>query len=118
MTQRDPAEILKAYEQLSDVTGRMRTAACREDWDDVVSLETQCAALYTRLAAIESGIAGDADYQRRKSELICKLLDDDAEIREKVSGQLTRIWQMIDGRPHVARLNAAYGAPGGDHHAG
>ena len=109
MTQRKPADILEAYEQLSEVTGRMRTAAAREDWDDVVALETECATLYTRLAAIENGVTGDADYQRRKSELICKLLDDDAEIRARVSSQMNNIWRLIDGRPTVDRLSAAYG---------
>ena len=104
------AQILAAYEHLAEVTGRMRVAAVEEDWDRVVELETECAALYTRLTTLETGASGDADYQRRKSELICKLLEDDALIRERVSGQLARIWQMIDGKPKVARLNAAYGA--------
>jgi hypothetical protein len=68
--------------------------------------------VYAKLTAIEAGVAFDADYQRRKSDLICKLLDDDAEIRNRVSGQLTRIWQLIDGRPAVERLSSAYGAGG------
>ena len=109
MTQRKPADILAAYEQLAEVTGRMRAAASVENWDSVVELETECAALYTRLTSIENGVAGDADYQRRKSELICKLLDDDADIRARVSGQLQNIWRLIDGRKTVNRLSSAYG---------
>jgi flagellar protein FliT len=112
MQRSKPAEILKAYENLADVTGRMRVAASNEDWDAVIALETECAKIYTKLTAIEAGAPYDDDYQRRKSELICKLLDDDAQIRNRVSGQLTRIWQLIDGRPAVERLSSAYGASG------
>ena len=110
MTQRKPADILAAYEHLAEVTGRMRAAASQENWDAVVALETECAALYTHLAAIENGVAGDADYQRRKSELICKLLDDDAEIRERLNGQLTRLWRQLEGKGRVQQLGAAYGS--------
>ena len=112
MTPRKPSDILEAYEQLAEITGRMRAAASLENWDSVVELETECSALYNRLASIESGVAGDSDYQRRKSELICRLLEDDADIRAKVSGQLNNIWRLIDGRANVDRLSSAYGVGG------
>ena len=54
----------------------------------------------------------DADSQRRKSELICKVLEDDAQIRERLSGQLVHIWRLIEGDQRVARINTAYGASG------
>lgn len=109
-----PAEIIEAYEHLAEVTARMRRAAFNEDWDGVIALETECASVYTRLTKIETGAPFDTDYQRRKSELICKLLDDDAQIRERVSGQLTSIWRLIDGRPRIDRLNSAYSASGSE----
>jgi flagellar protein FliT len=112
MQRSKPADILKAYEQLAEVMARMRIAASNEDWDGVVELEAECAKVYTKLTAVEAGAPYDDDYQRRKSELICRLLDDDAQIRNRVSGQLTRIWQLIDGRPAVERLSSAYGASG------
>lgn len=112
MEPRKPADILQTYEHLAEVTARMRVAATSEDWDKVVALESECAGLYAQLTTVETGVAGDADYQRRKSQLICQLLDDDAEIRERVSGQLARIWRLIDGRATVDRLSSAYGASG------
>jgi flagellar protein FliT len=111
MAQHRAADILQAYEQLSQVTARMRAAALEEDWDAVIALEAECAGMYTHLLEIDDSTQSDATFQRRKSELICKLLEDDAQIRERMSGQLTRIWQMIDGRGAIDRLNSAYGAP-------
>lgn len=118
MKQQTTADILETYEHLAEKTARMRAAATNEDWDQVVALESECASLYTQLKAVENGVAGDAAYQRRKSQLICQLLDDDAQIRERVSGQLARIWRLIDGAPRVAQLNAAYGSAGRQSHAG
>ena len=103
------AEILKTYEHLAEVTGRMRAAATEEDWDSVIALESECASVYGRLLTVERGIAVDADYQRRKAELVRKLLDDDAHIRERVSGQLSRVWRLLEGGRQVERLNSAYG---------
>ncbi len=108
-------DIIKAYEHLAEVTARMRVAAANEDWDGVIALETECASVYTRLTKIETGAPFDPDYQRRKSELICKLLDDDAQIRERVSGQLTSIWRLIEGQPNVDRLRSAYSAGSAEH---
>ena len=113
MEEHKPADILQAYEHLAEVTGRMRAAAVQEDWDGVIALEAECARVYARLVALDSAAVGDSGYERRKSELICKLLDDDAQIRERISGQLSRIWKMIYGRGTIDRLNSAYGS-GGD----
>ena len=113
MEQAKPAEILKAYEHLAEATARMRAAAAQEDWDGVIALEGKCSDVYDRLVRIERETPADAAYQKRKSELICKLLEDDAHIRERLSGQLTHIWRMIDGRHTVDRLSSAYGAGAG-----
>ena len=110
MTELKPAEILASYEQLTGVTARMREAAVHEDWDQVIALEGECSGLYARLMGAREVGAIDRNYERRKSELICKLLEDDAEIRERLNGQLTRLWRQLEGKGRVKRVGAAYGA--------
>jgi flagellar protein FliT len=110
MTDHTTSFVIEAYEHLAEVTGRMREAALQEDWDSVIALESECASVYTHLVAVDAAATFDKASQRRKSELICKLLEDDAKIRERMSGQLARIWQLIDGRGKIDRLNSAYGA--------
>ena len=102
-------DILASYEHLATVTSRMREAAVRDDWDSVIALESECAGLYTRLMSARDEGAHDATVQRRKSELICKVLEHDAQIRERLSGQLVHIWRLLEGERHVNRLNSAYG---------
>jgi flagellar protein FliT len=110
-------DMLSSYEHLAEVTSRMREAAIRDDWDSVIALESECANLYTRLMSSKDPRAGDLAHQRRKSELICKVLEDDAQIRERLSGQLVNIWRLLDGERSVGRLSSAYGgaASGAEH---
>jgi flagellar protein FliT len=103
-------EILGSYEYLAKVTLHMRDAAVKEDWDRVMQLESECAPVYSMLMTSEEHGPLDAQYQRRKSELICELLEHDAEIRERISGQLTNIWRLIHGRAKVEQISSAYGA--------
>ena len=103
-------DVLASYELLAQVTARMREAAVRDDWDSVIALENECAGLYTRLMAPGAQRPDDNAAQRRKSELICQVLEHDAQIRERLSGQLVHIWRLIEGEQRVAKLNTAYGA--------
>ncbi len=48
-------------------------------------------------------------YQRRKAELICRVLEDDAQIRERTNTRLAEMWRMADGKNSVRRLESAYG---------
>ncbi len=105
-----PTEILGSYQLLAQVSAQMRAAAVNEDWDRVMTLESECAPVYSRLMNSEEHGPVDAQYQRRKSELICELLEHDAEIRERISGQLTNIWRLIHGRAKVEQLSSTYGA--------
>ena len=103
-------QLLDSYEHLVDVTSRMREAAVQDNWDRVVALESEASKVYAVLQSSHEAVPMDEDYVKRKSELICKLLEDDAEIRERISGQLTHIWRLIDGRGRVEQLSSAYGA--------
>jgi flagellar protein FliT len=105
-------DVLTSYEHLVEVTSRMREAAVQDDWDRVIALESECAQMYSRLMAC----ADDAQplsraRQQRKAELIMKVLEHDAQIRELLSGQLVSIWRLLDGGRQVGRLTSAYGGP-------
>jgi flagellar protein FliT len=102
------SEILALYAQLSAVTTRMREAAGAANWDGLVELEAECADVSSRLIACEDGAARSSEYQRRKADLIRKVLEDDAEIRENVNARLAGLWRLIDGRANIDKLNAAY----------
>ena len=106
-------ELLALYAQLSAVTARMREAAHAANWDGLVALEGECADVSSRLIACEDGAPHSPEYQRRKADLIRKVLEDDAEIRQNVNERLAGLWRLIDGRAKIDKLNAAYGGKSG-----
>jgi len=106
-------EILTLYAQLSAVTTRMREAARTADWDRLLALEAECADVSSRLVAREDGAPRTSEYQRRKADLIRKVLEDDAEIRQNVNTRLAGLWRLIDGRANIDKLNAAYSSESG-----
>jgi flagellar protein FliT len=91
----------------------MRQAALASDWDALIALEGQCASIFARLTCIEDSAARSEGYQRRKAELICRVLDDDAQIRERTSKRLSEMWRVADGKDSVRRLESAYRNAGG-----
>jgi flagellar protein FliT len=106
-------EILTLYAHLSAVTTRMREAARTSDWERLLALEAECANVSSRLIAGEDSAPRSSEYQRRKADLIRKVLEDDAEIRHNVNERLAGLWRLIDGRAKVNKLNAAYGGESG-----
>ena len=91
-------------------TERMRQAAQNADWDSLITLEQECASIFSRLTCIEDSAPRSEAYQRRKSELICRVLDNDAQIRDRTNTRLAEMWRVVDGRSNVRKLETAYRA--------
>jgi flagellar protein FliT len=80
MTTMTSLEALAAFESISILTGEMSEAARAGEWDRLASLEGRCAAVIAALKAAPP-IEFPPHMQRRKVELIQKIMADDAEIR-------------------------------------
>ena len=74
-------EALAAFEAISNLTGEMSKAARAGEWDRLALLECRCAAVVAGLKAAPP-IKFPLHMQRRKVELIQKILADDADIRK------------------------------------
>jgi flagellar protein FliT len=107
------SEILALYAQLRTLTASMREAAANEDWDALIALESQCSEVSCLLIACEDGSPRTPEYQRKKTDLIREVLEDDALIRQSVNQRMAGLWRLIDGRGQVEKLRAAYGTQGG-----
>lgn len=104
----DGDHILSIYEGVSRLTRQMLAAARRSDWDQLVALEKHCSALFAQLFAIKDERPRSAEFQRRKSELICGVLDDDAQIRLLVEPWLANLSALIGNTRQQQRLGQAY----------
>ena len=104
--------ILAIYSGIADLTRRMLAAARAGEWDTLINLEKACSTHFARLFAIEDGAPRDAQYQRRKAELIRAVLDDDAEIRLLVEPWQARLSALIHHHGQQRRLQQTYTAGG------
>lgn len=104
-------KLLKTYDSLSDATSSMLSAARSGDWERLVSLEKDCAAIVTRLSALERDDPLPTRIRDRKAALIRKVLADDAAIRDITQPYLKRLEGMLGANRSQQRLLDAYGPP-------
>lgn len=102
--------ILATYEGISRLTTQMLAAARNGEWDELVQHERACSALFAPLFGGEEKLPRSAEFQRRKGELICSVLEDDAEIRLLVEPWLANLAALIGHTGHQRRLSQAYQA--------
>ena len=101
------AEILAAFQSLSNLTGEMREAAQTSEWDQLAGLERRCAALVAQLQAT-GPVRLPQDMQRRKIELIHKILADDAVIREYTEPWIKQVQALLGTASRSRYVRQAY----------
>lgn len=99
--------ILENYQRLSILTGQMRAAATRSEWDKLVELEQQCtreiAALKTR-----DNVPDMAAERKQKADLIRKMLDDDKAIRALTQPWIHQLERIMQSTRSEQRLHSSY----------
>ena len=108
MTSRD---VIQTYEAILEVTARMLEAARNSEWELLVEREQECRMLVDKLMAAHAGIELDDDARKRKSEIIRKVLSDDAAIRDLTQPWMARLQHMMASAGRERQLHAAYGRP-------
>lgn len=103
-------QILKIYEEASQLTRLMLLAAREGNWDHMVEHEKTCAARLSVLIADQPEQPQTPDFLKRKGELIRGMLDDDTQIRLLVEPWLEKLSMLIGNSRQQSRLNHAYGA--------
>ncbi|WP_407278255.1 flagellar protein FliT [Aromatoleum evansii] len=105
---------LALYESMSTVSAAMVEAARANDWDRLVTLEREMAALRDEIMRTTSAsheALGNAEAAR-KAELIAAMLEDDVEIRKHVEPWLASVRKLLSGNVRDRAVRAAYGAFG------
>jgi flagellar protein FliT len=112
------------YEQMCELSASMVDAARANDWDRLVDVERQVAALRGQLIALhgkntEAGedSMGAADIQR-KQVLIQQMLAHDAEVRRHVEPWMAHVRQLLGDQHRRRQMLHAYAASNGAANAG
>ena len=103
-------EVLNTYENIAGITERMLQAARDSDWDRLVLLEQECAAQVSHLRADAALAALSGGDQRRKVDVLRKILDDDRQIRDLAMPWMAQLSALLNNSGTQRRLAGAYGA--------
>ena len=104
----DEQLILATYESIAGLTRRMLAAAQASQWDRLTALEKEASGLFEPLMAHDRTPPADAEYRRRKAELIRGILADDAQIRLLVEPRLRDLSSLLGSARQEQRLVRAY----------
>lgn len=100
--------VLQHYETMAAKSREMLLAARESDWDTLVRLEQDCAAIVAELRRGGSARLTEAE-RKRKLEIIRGMLADDAEIRDLTEPWLAQLQRLIAGTSGQRKLARAYG---------
>lgn len=103
---------LALFESMSKVSAAMLDAARANDWDTLVALERDMAALRDEIQRVEreEPLADAGTEAARKAELIAAMLENDREIRQHVEPWLASVRKLLSGSARDRAVRAAYGA--------
>lgn len=103
-----PSPILRHYEAIADISGRMLAEAQADRWDEVVGLGEQYQAAVEVLRSLDE--LSDADRLARR-ELLVRILDNDAHIRALAAPELARLGGLLGNMKRQHTVLQAYLAP-------
>ena len=104
------AQVIANYEALSALTGKMRDAAMRGEWDDLIAIEQQRGKLVAAMKPLDSQARLDEATRQRKNALITEILAADAEIRNLTQAWMDQFQLTMQSSVQELRLLKEYGA--------
>lgn len=105
----NPSQVIANYESLSALTGQMREAAMRDEWDRLINIEHQCSELVATMKPLDAEAVLDEAARQHKNQLINKILADDAEIRDRTQAWMSQLQLSMQSNRQEQRLLHAYG---------
>ena len=108
----DDQQLISTYERILAVTALMLEAARQGDWDRLTELERQCRAEVEGLVTLGDGQPQlPESLRQRKTQIIRRVLADDAEIRRIIQPGMAQLEKMFGIVGNQRKLATSYGAP-------
>lgn len=95
------------YETISQLSSSMLAAARERDWDKLIAVQQHCADSVDRLRTLPEPVL-DALQRQRKTEIIRKVLAEDAQVRNLAQPWLAELDHLLRGFQAQRNLGQAY----------
>lgn len=100
--------VIDCYEAIAAASERMLAAARNADWDGLIAAEMVCANLINQVSALSKHADISEEGNRRRMQIIHRVLADDAQIRNLVQPRLAVLEGFLHGRANSRRIENAY----------
>ena len=100
------SDVLRQYQIIATLSGKMLAQARASQWDDVVELGEQYHEAVECLRTMDT--LSDEDRAARR-DLLARILDDDAHIRILASPELSRLGALLGNMKRQQSVLQAYG---------
>jgi len=88
-------DLLGEYERVAEESHRLALAVERGDWDEVERTEAACRDLIEGIRELAATRVLDEDQNRRRMELLSRILAEDARIRDTLEPWLAELEQFL-----------------------
>ncbi|WP_144641522.1 flagellar protein FliT [Bordetella genomosp. 13] len=100
--------VLDLYLDIANITTAMLTAAQSDDWDTVLVCGQQYCETVERLRDVEPGQPLDEAGRTLKHDLLVRILENDAAVRDLALPQLARLGTLLGRMKRQQSVLAAY----------
>lgn len=108
-----PSQI-ELYEEMSLLSARMVEAARANDWDNLIELERGVTHLRNTLMATTDDNSTASTDLNRKSSLVQRILEDDAEVRRHTEPWMEHVRHFLGDSTRRRDVQKAYAAGAGE----
>jgi flagellar protein FliT len=91
--------LIDYYKAIESSSVRMLEAAKSEDWDGVAKCEGACAVLIEQLRLLAKTEELDAASKTEKTKIMCRILQNDAQIRYLAEPWLAQLEDTSQSKP-------------------
>lgn len=102
------APVLELYQDIANITGVMLSAAQTEDWDKVAHYGQLYCEAVERLKELEPHQALDEAGRGLKYDLLVRILENDAAVRDLALPQMVRLGHLLSRMKRQQQLLSTY----------
>lgn len=104
----DGVQIIFTYKAILTVTEKMLKAAQANNWEELISLEQECKLLTQALVSNSNQIQLSDEMQKKKIDIIHRILDKDAQIRTITEPWMTHLQNLLINANQKRKLDQLY----------
>ncbi|MDT0500528.1 MULTISPECIES: flagellar protein FliT [unclassified Halomonas] len=109
--------VIAAYETMLLQTRRMLEAAHRQEWDTLITCQTEYVLQTEHLKKLDEAVTLTEAHRQQKADLIKRILENNLQLRDQLMTRREELGELIDTSRQQRNLSRAYGVPAGGRQA-